>query len=140
MKVRFGAFQVDSETRQSSGVNGDIHLSPKAFELLSVLVSARPRALSKGELQEHLWPVMSVTEANLPLLVSEVRAALGDAAHAPRYIRTVPRFGYAFCSAAFDAAARRRGNWEAGVFSLSVLNASLWVKGSRYLVEILRPM
>ena len=114
MKVRFGAFQVDSETRQLSGVNGEIHLSPKAFELLSVLVSARPRALSKGELQEHLWPATFVTEANLPLLVSEVRAALGDAAHAPRYIRTVPRFGYAFCSAAFDAAAqaaRKLGSW-----------------------------
>lgn len=103
MKVCFGPFQLDADTRQLCGVKGEIHLSPKAFELLRLLVVTRPRALSKGELQEHLWPVTFVSEANLALLVSEVRAALGDPAREPRFIRTVPRFGYAFCGAAFDA-------------------------------------
>lgn len=114
MKVRFGAFQIDSETRQLSGLKGEIHLSPKSFELLSVLVASRPKALSKAELQEHLWPSTFVSEANLPLLISEVRAALGDSTRAPRFIRTVPRFGYAFCAAGFDAdnaAATPSGSW-----------------------------
>jgi hypothetical protein len=43
-----------------------------------------------------LWPDTFVSEANLPNLVAELREALSDDAHAPRVIRTVPRFGYAF--------------------------------------------
>lgn len=105
MKVRFGTFQINSDTRQLCDPNGEIRLSPKAFELLRLLVSERPRALSKAELQEHLWPVTFVSEANLPLLVSEIRAALADPARSPLFIRTVPRFGYAFCGAASDTAA-----------------------------------
>jgi DNA-binding winged helix-turn-helix (wHTH) protein len=102
MKVRFEGFQIDSDTRQLSGTAGEIRLSPKAFELLLVLVVARPRALSKAELQRHLWPDTFVTEANLPLLVSEIRAAIGDSARAPRFVRTVARFGYAFSAATLD--------------------------------------
>jgi len=105
MKVRFGGFQIDADTRQLFGVNGEVHLAPKVFELLRLLVEARPRALSKGELQDHLWPSTFVSEANLPLLVSDLRSALGDSASTPRFIRTVPRFGYAFCGAALDAGA-----------------------------------
>ena len=71
-------------------------LSPKAFELLSILVASRPKAISKAELQERLWPATFVVEKNLANLVSEIRAAIGDDPSDPRFIRTVPRFGYAF--------------------------------------------
>jgi hypothetical protein len=79
-----------------------IHLEPKAFELLSALVEARPKALSKAELQESLWPGTFVAEANLSNLVAEIRAALNDPARAPKFVRTVHRFGYAFCGAAIS--------------------------------------
>ena len=73
-----------------------VHLSPKAFDLLSILVSHRPKALSKSDLQERLWPGTFVVEKNLANLVSEIRDAIGDDPSNPRFIRTVHRFGYAF--------------------------------------------
>ena len=71
-------------------------LSPKAFELLDILVENHPKALSKTELQARLWPGTYVVEKNLTNLVSEIRAALDDDPLHPRFIRTVHRFGYAF--------------------------------------------
>ena len=71
-------------------------LSPKAFDLLSILVAHRPKAMAKSDLQERLWPTTFVVEKNLANLIGEIRDALGDDPSNPRFIRTVHRFGYAF--------------------------------------------
>src|SRR5580765_5218978 len=99
MNVRFGEFRLDSETRQLFRDDVEVHLSPKAFELLLMLLEARPKALSKAELMERLWPGTFVSDANLPVLVAEIRRALSDQPDQPRFLRTVPRFGYAFSGA-----------------------------------------
>ena len=96
MQVRFDGFVLDSESRELLRDSRLVPLSPKAFELLSILVAGRPKAISKAELQERLWPATFVVEKNLVNLVSEIRAAIGDDPSDPRFIRTVPRFGYAF--------------------------------------------
>ena len=96
MQVRFEKFVLDSESRELLRDSHRVSLSPKAFDLLSILVTSRPRAISKAELQERLWPATFVVEKNLANLVSEIRATLGDDASDPQFIRTVPRFGYAF--------------------------------------------
>ena len=96
MQVRFDSFVLDSESRELLRDNHPVALSPKAFELLSILVASRPKAVSKAELQERLWPATFVVEKNLANLVSEIRAAIGDDPSDPRFIRTVSRFGYAF--------------------------------------------
>jgi hypothetical protein len=62
-----------------------------------MLVETRPKALSKAELQERLWPATFVVEANLSNLVAEIREALGDRGRSHIFIRTVHGFGYAFC-------------------------------------------
>ena len=95
-QYRFGEFVLDSETRQLLRACQPRHVSPKAFHLLEVLVSSRPRVFSKRELQDLLWPDTTVVEANLPNLVAEVRAALEDDPQQPRYVRTVHRYGYGF--------------------------------------------
>jgi DNA-binding winged helix-turn-helix (wHTH) protein len=95
--IRFGPFTLHLGSRQLTRAGRVIHLEPKAFELLSALVEARPKALSKADLQERLWPGTFVAEANLSNLVAEIRAALDDSARAPKLVRTVHRFGYAFC-------------------------------------------
>lgn len=87
---------LDTGTRQLLKDGGEVHLSPKAFELLSLLVERRPQAVTKSELQEHLWPDTFVSEANLPGLVKEIRRALGDDPRGQRYVRTLHGFGYAF--------------------------------------------
>jgi hypothetical protein len=74
----------------------NVALTPKALSLLELLVERAPRAVSKEEIQESLWPGTFVTESNLTNLVSEIRAAVGDSSSRPRFIRTVHRFGYSF--------------------------------------------
>jgi DNA-binding winged helix-turn-helix (wHTH) protein len=100
MDVLFEDFVFSGGTRQLLRGNVELHLSPKAFDLLRMLVEARPKAISKAELTDRLWPATFVGEANLSVLVAEIRAVLGDRPLSPRFIRTVQRYGYAFCGAA----------------------------------------
>lgn len=86
-------------TRQLLKGDREVHLSPKAFELLLLLIDERSRALSKAELQEQLWPSTFVGETNLATLVAEIRRGLGESAHDARIVRTVHRFGYRFVAA-----------------------------------------
>ena len=89
MVYRFGEFRFDQDVRQLFHRQADVHLSPKAFELLMVLLANRSRAVSKNELQQHLWPATFVEETNLAGLIAEVRRALNDSASSPLFIRTV---------------------------------------------------
>ena len=96
MQVRFGEFTVDTGSRQLRQGDTERHLSPRAFEFLCLLLLNRPRAFSKAELHERLWPSTFVSDAALSSLVAEVRAALGESAKAEGFVRTLHRFGYAF--------------------------------------------
>ncbi len=94
--VRFGPFEFDpAEHRLRSG-GADVHLAPKAFELLSILIAAAPRVVAKAELHERLWPRGVVSDATLIGLIKELRRALDDHDPSARLIRTVHRVGYAF--------------------------------------------
>jgi len=92
----FGEFTLDDSTRQLISNGSELHLSTKAFELLTFLLASRPRVVSKNELQERLWPTTFVQETNIAGLVAEIRRALHDPASKPRFIRTVHRVGYRF--------------------------------------------
>jgi DNA-binding winged helix-turn-helix (wHTH) protein len=96
VSYRFGDFTLDGATRQLLVRDQDVHLAPKAFDLLHLLLANRSRAVSKSELQQQLWPTTFVEEANLAGLVAEIRRALGDPAARPRFVRTVYGFGYRF--------------------------------------------
>ena len=100
MRIRFGLFTLDLDTRQLTRESAEIHLAPKAFELLAALALDRPKVVSKAALQQRLWPDTFVVEANLSNLVAEIREALGDRGRAPAWIRTAHGFGYAFCGQA----------------------------------------
>jgi DNA-binding winged helix-turn-helix (wHTH) protein len=96
MRLRFADCVFDSDTREVLRTGRPVHISPKAFALLAVLIERRPKAVSKDELHKILWPETFVSDANLPNLVAELRETLGDDAQEPRILRTVQRFGYAF--------------------------------------------
>jgi DNA-binding winged helix-turn-helix (wHTH) protein len=96
MRVVFGECEFDSGQRTLLRHGSAVPLSPKAFQLLELLLDRRPEAVAKAELLERLWPETFVSDASLHNLVAEIRAALGDAPRGARFIRTVPRFGYAF--------------------------------------------
>ena len=96
MDVSFGEYRLDLDARQLLRGSEFIRLSPKAFMLLALLVERGPAALSKAELHDAIWPATFVSDASLAQLVSEIRSAIGDDAHEPRFVRTVHGFGYAF--------------------------------------------
>ena len=102
MRVTFDDFTLDTGTRQllRGREHAEVHLSPKAFDLLAILVAGRPGVVTKESLRDRLWPGTNVVDANLNNLASEVRAALGDDPQQPRYLRTAHRVGYAFCGQA----------------------------------------
>ena len=114
MQVTFEGYCLDLGTRQLLHGKTEVPLSPKAFDLLHMLVDCRTRAVSKAELHDRLWPGTFVTDANLTVLVAELRSALHDRPGAPRFVRTVRRFGYAFCaqiSGAVDVPVSTRTCW-----------------------------
>jgi len=96
MRLRFGDCVFDPDTRQLVRAGQPVPVPPKVFELLDALIRERPRAVSKTDLHQRLWPDTFVSDANLTNLVADLRDALGDDAKHPRVIRTVQRFGYAF--------------------------------------------
>lgn len=99
VQARFGEFTFDFGSRLLLRNGVALHLSPKAQLLLRLLLLARPRALSREDLYDALWPSTFVCETNLTSIVNEVRRALGDSARKPHHIRTVHGFGYAFAGA-----------------------------------------
>jgi DNA-binding winged helix-turn-helix (wHTH) protein len=96
VSYRFDQFVLDLDTRRLLRDGEEVHLSPKAFDLLRLLIDGRARALARRELHEQLWPETHVEDTNLAGLVVEIRRALGDSPEAPRYVRTMHRFGYWF--------------------------------------------
>jgi DNA-binding winged helix-turn-helix (wHTH) protein len=103
VRVRFGDCLLDSETRLLFVRGEEIHVHPKAFQFLELLLQNRPKAISKGAVHERLWPGTFVSDSTLTSLVAEVRHAIGDDAHESLFVRTVHRFGYAFSGAAQEA-------------------------------------
>ena len=98
MPYRFGSFTLDPRTRRLLRGADEVHLSPKAFDLLQLLIEDRSRTIPRAELHERLWPSTFVLETNLAGLVAEVRRALEDSAEDPQYVRTMHRVGYWFIS------------------------------------------
>jgi DNA-binding winged helix-turn-helix (wHTH) protein len=109
MPVRFGDFSLDRDRRLLTRGGEPVPLVRKAFDFLQLLVTERPRALSKEQIRDRVWPKTVVSESTLNSLVGELRAAMGDDARAPRYIRTVHGFGYAFAAEARDEEALSSG-------------------------------
>ena len=97
VSVRFGLFTLDTDRRLLQRNDVDVHLTPKAFDLLVLLIQEAPRVLRKTELHERLWPGTFVSDATLVGLIKEIRRALDDRDATSRLIRTAFGVGYAFC-------------------------------------------
>jgi DNA-binding winged helix-turn-helix (wHTH) protein len=56
MRVRFGDCVLDTDTRELFRRDKPVHLPPKAFRVLELLVENRPRAVTKDEIHDKIWP------------------------------------------------------------------------------------
>src|SRR4051812_6146617 len=95
----FGPFRLDCGRRELRRADDVVRLTPKAFDLLRVLVTSEGRVLEKTELIKAVWPDSFVSEDSLTHHIATLRKALGDAPDRPGFIVTVPRHGYRFVAA-----------------------------------------
>lgn len=96
MRARFGDFVLDTGARELRRSSRPVALSASGITLLALLIARRPQVVAQGELRDALWPDASVGYTSLARVVSELRKALGESADSTTYVRTVPRYGYAF--------------------------------------------
>jgi DNA-binding winged helix-turn-helix (wHTH) protein/TolB-like protein/Tfp pilus assembly protein PilF len=92
----FDNFRLDPEERQLLRDGQPVTLPSKAFDLLLVLVENNGRLVEKGEIYSRVWSDQVVEESNLTVQISAIRKALGERTQNPRYIVTVPGYGYRF--------------------------------------------
>ncbi len=92
----FGIFRFDSANRLLLRDGVPVALTPKAFDLLLVLVQNGSRLTTKEELMRRVWPKNIVEEANVTVNISALRRILGETADGQPYIETVPKKGYRF--------------------------------------------
>mgnify|MGYP000985366969 CR=1 FL=1 len=98
MKVRFGAFEVDPDSRELRKYGIRIKLENQPFQILSVLLERPGQVISRAEIQTKIWGSDTFVdfEKSLTKAVNKLRTALGDSASAPRFIETLSRRGYRF--------------------------------------------
>jgi hypothetical protein len=90
--ARFKDLAYDSARRQLVGGDGHpLHLTPKAFELLSLLIERAPNVVTKADIQARLWPDVFITDATLVGLIKELRRVLHDHDRSSPIIRTAHR-------------------------------------------------
>ena len=92
----FGPFRLDPLKRRLMRDGEPVRLTPKAFDLLLVLVEERGRTVEKDELFEKVWAGTVVEENNLNQNITALRKSLGDSRQESQYIATIPGLGYRF--------------------------------------------
>jgi DNA-binding winged helix-turn-helix (wHTH) protein/predicted ATPase len=98
--VRFGRYTLDRDGLWRG--KQEVRLTPKALEVLRVLVDRAGRLVSKQELLDTIWSATAVSDAALSSCIQEIRQALGDDAKQPRFLATVHRRGFRFAAAQAD--------------------------------------
>ena len=99
LRYEFGPYQLDPNKRILTREGEGIQLTPKATEILIMLVKHAGQLVEKDELLKEVWPDTFVEEANLSQNIFMLRRAFGDDRAEPRYIETVARRGYRFLAA-----------------------------------------
>jgi len=91
--LKIGPFRLHPTQGLSLG-NREVHVTPKSLAVLSVLATRPGWIVTKQELLENVWGDTIVTDASLSSCIRELRRAMDDDAHHPRFIETVHRRGY----------------------------------------------
>ena len=92
----FGEFRLDRRSRILLKGDATVALTPKAVDLLLVLVDKKGQLAAKSELMAAVWPDTFVEESNLTSNISLLRRQLGVHPAGGEYIETIPKRGYRF--------------------------------------------
>jgi TolB-like protein/DNA-binding winged helix-turn-helix (wHTH) protein/Tfp pilus assembly protein PilF len=94
----FGPFELRTRSRELYKQGIKLKLRPQPCLILIELLSRPGELITREQLREKLWSSDTFVdfEQSLNTAVKELRAVLGDSAEEPRYVETVPKFGYRF--------------------------------------------
>lgn len=141
MKAAFGDFQFDTTTGELRHGGEVVRLQSQPAQVLAMLVERAGDVVTRDALRETIWGANTFVDFDkgLNFAVGQVRAALGDSADAPAFVRTLPKRGYQFIApvtalgepgaaapVAPVARANRRPWVAAAVLALAVAGAAAW--------------
>ena len=100
---------------QNAVVSGEheVHLQPKAMQVLTCLARNAPDVVLREELIERVWDGAFVSDEVITYNIRELRKALGDDAKRPRFIQTVPKRGYRLVASVSGSDSPLQGDKEA---------------------------
>lgn len=94
--VCFGTFRIDPRNGGLWSGGERVHLRPKTWEVLCLLVANPGQLLAKEDILDTVWAGASVSDTMPSISVAELRRALQDDAKRPRYVETVHGRGFRF--------------------------------------------
>lgn len=99
---RFGVFEFHAGSLDLTRQGTPIRLQTQPARLLKLLLSRAGELITRDEIYQSLWHDGTNVDFEMAVnrCIRQIREALGDDSDAPRYIRTIPRFGYCFIAAA----------------------------------------
>lgn len=103
----FGRFRLDPSRRAILWGEEPVPLTPKAFDVLTLLIRNRGRVVTKEELLREAWPDATVDESSLSYQISILRKALSERSGGERHIATIPGQGYQWVAEATPVAGVR---------------------------------
>lgn len=96
--VRFDVFEVDLRSGELRKNSRKIKLQQRPFQILAVLLEQPGEVVTREELRKRLWSPDTFVDFDhsMNTAIKKVRQALGDDAHRPRFVETLPQRGYRF--------------------------------------------
>jgi DNA-binding winged helix-turn-helix (wHTH) protein len=96
--LRFGVFELDTESDQLLKNGLAIRLKPQPFKLLKLLVNEAGRVVTREQIRAELWTGDTFVDFDqgVNFAIKQVREALDDDSERSLYIQTVPKRGYRF--------------------------------------------
>jgi TolB-like protein/DNA-binding winged helix-turn-helix (wHTH) protein len=96
--IRFGDLELDPRAGELRNAGATIRLGEHSLHVLLMLLEHPGEVVTRDELRSKLWPTDTYVdfEDGLNHAIRKLREALGDTAHHPRFVETLPRHGYRF--------------------------------------------
>lgn len=93
-KYRIGDWEVSLTTCTLTQGENEVKVTPRSMDVLDCLAQNPGDVISHEELLKRFWQGTFPSDHAVHKAIAELRSALGDDAHNPIYIRTIPKRGY----------------------------------------------
>ena len=97
-RKRFGPFELDLRSGELRTNGARVKLQGQPISVLEILLETPGELVTREQIRQRLWSADTFVDFdhNLNTAIKKLRQALGDEAETPRYIETIPRYGYRF--------------------------------------------